>query len=186
MKQFLVICVCVLSVCVSGFSQSKTTNHTITIDIPEVAYLQLASLSSTSISLNFTKPTQAGLEINNPLSNSTIWLNYSSIVMPSGADATRSINVKSSIAPPSGIGFSVEAGGDVGQGAGNVGNITGNVNITTGIRNVVTNVRSCYTGVGPNKGHLLRYSATTNTGASYGNIVANNYPMTITYTLTDN
>ncbi len=62
---------------ISYGQDTNTDSHTITVEIPEVALVDIEPSASKDISLEYTAPTEAG----NPLveaTNSDLWLNYSS------------------------------------------------------------------------------------------------------------
>ena len=188
MKKIIVFGMLCMGLCFIGFSQdTKTNNHTLTVTIPEVALLDLETSANKNFTLAFTGPIggEAGKRIQNPFSNSDIWINYTSIVTASGPDQTRDVNVTSSVINPAGTAFSATAASDAGAGAGAVGNALGNVSIDNTIQQIIMNVGSCYTGNGPAKGHRLTYN-TNVVNANYGLLRAGNTVMVITYTLTDN
>jgi hypothetical protein len=170
-----------------GFSQDTGANpQTLTVTVPEVALLDLASASALDFTMAFLAPTnnEAGKKIGNPLNNSAVWLNYSSIVTATGPDNVRKVTVKSNVNSPGGVTFSVNSGADAGSGAGTVGTSNGNVSLTTTADDLITGIGSCYTGTGTSKGHLLTYSAAVNL-PTYNLLVAGTTAITVTYTLTD-
>jgi hypothetical protein len=190
MKKLITLAMVCLGFSFVGFSQADTyfDSHQVTVTIPNVALLDLeTSAPSKNFNLNFTAPTEAGLKIVNPLSNATVWLNYSSIVSgPSGAHPVRKVTVQSNVNPPAGIAFSATASNDAGAGAGTVGSTLGNVSIDNTVQDIIQNIYSCYTGTGPAKGHQLTYNANVPIGSlAYAQLRAGSTSMTITYTLTD-
>jgi hypothetical protein len=190
MKRIIVLGLMCLSISFVGLSQADTyfDSHQVTVTIPNVALLDLeTSAPSKNFTLNFNAPTEAGLKIVNPLSNATVWLNYSSIVSgPSGAHPVRKVTVQSNVNPPAGIAFSATASADAGAGGGTVGSTLGNVSIDNTVQDIIENIYSCYTGTGPLKGHQLTYNANVPTGSlAYAQLRAGSTAMTITYTLTD-
>jgi hypothetical protein len=190
MKRIIILGMMCIGINNVGFSQADTyfDSHQVTVTIPNVALLDLeTSAPSKNFSLNFNAPTEAGLKIANPLSNATVWLNYSSIVSgPSGAHPVRKVTVQSDVNPPAGIAFSATASNDAGAGGGTVGSTLGNVSIDNTVQDIIQNIYSCYTGTGPAKGHQLTYNANVPTGSlAYAQLRAGSTIMKITYTLTD-
>lgn len=190
MKRKIVLAMMCVFISFIGFSQADTyfDSHQVTVTVPDVALLDLeTSGAGKNFNLNFVAPTEAGLKIVNPLSNGTIWLNYSSIVSsPGGLHPVRKVTVQSNANPPAGIAFSATASNDAGLGGGVVGSTLGNVSIDNTVQDIIQNIYSCYTGTGPLKGHQLTYNANVPTGNfAYSQLRAGSTLMTITYTLTD-
>lgn len=184
-KKIACVVVSILGLGISSFAQdTKTDNHVVTITVPEVALLDLEG-SPKDLSMAFIAPTEAGSPITAP-SNQTMWLNYSSIVEPTGADASRKVSVKASVLIP-GVDIKVTAGTDAGSGAGTKGTPVGSaVTLSTADQDLITGVGSCWTDTGLNKGHLITYAVSLTSGATYGSLVSKDTPVTITYTLSAN
>ncbi|MCG8483115.1 MAG: hypothetical protein MJA31_07390 [Clostridia bacterium] len=143
--------------------------------------------ANTSITMTFGAPAsdEAGSPLSDPSSNSSLWLNYSSIVGASGE--TRSITVKLDNAVSEGT-LTVQAASDAGNGLGSVGTAAASaITLSTTAQNIVTGIGSCYTGSGTSNGHQLTYSLSlTTTSSNYSNLVHNtNNQYTVTYTITD-
>jgi len=187
MKKIIVIALCICcSLHNTVFAQmdNEDDTHTLMIVIPEVALLDIETNEvSKNFTMTFTHPTEAGTKLSNPSSNTTMYLNYSSV--KSAADPTRSISVSIGTNVPGGISFFVSAGSVLAGSFGTAGSPTSPISLNTVPDVLIDNIGSCFTGTGANKGHLLTYSA-THTVASYGSIVAINTPFTVTYTLSDN
>lgn len=169
---------------------SNEASHTISINIPEIALLDLESAKGTAISLNGTAPTEAGEKVVFNAINNDIWINYSSIV-GSSTEPTRKIVVQiTDGSVPDGLELTVIAGNDAGQGDGTMGKPTRKsiVLSTKKARKIIDGVGSAYTGNGPNKGHNLTYTLSQSSKkGSYASLDFNqSESISITYTLTDN
>ena len=162
---------------------NSADSHSVSINIPEVALLDLEG--TTAVTLAPTAPTEAGEALSFATStNNSIWVNYSSIV---GASETRNVTAQiTSGTVPAGVNLKVAAAADAGQGKGTVGATAGTVTLSTSAQNVVTGVKSCYTGNGASKGHNLTYSLELSSADNYAQLVQGTTNLTITYTLTDN
>ncbi|MBI5916615.1 MAG: hypothetical protein HY842_14655 [Bacteroidetes bacterium] len=182
----------ILALIAGSFSQafSQDTNedsHTLTVDIPEVALLDIEPTGST-ITLSPAAPTEAG----NPIdftadTDNSLWLNYSSIIGTS-PDNSRKVTVAVTGTLPTGANLKVLAGAYSGSGAGTTGAPTAIVTLAAAATDydIVTGIGSCYTGNGASNGHNLTYSLTENSG-SYGSLnFDTDYTLTVTYTLSDN
>lgn len=153
--------------------------HTITVEVPQFAIIDIELDATTNIDMNFTKPLEAGLPIIAPIDDSSLWLNYSSIV---SSGNTNSITTKINDLIP-GIDVNVTAGSANG-GFGTLGTPTSTVTLSTSDQSVINDIGSAYTEDGINKGHNLTYNIVS-TG-TYGNIVADTHIVTVTYTITEN
>ena len=172
----------------TSFAQSdtKTDNHTVAITIPEVSLLDIELSTSKNLTMNFVAPTEAGNAITAPLSNTTLWLNYSSIVEPTGVDASRTVSVKASAVIP-GVDLKVTAGADAGAGAGTKGTpVGGGVTLTTTDQTLISGIGSSWTDTGTSKGHQLTYAVSLTSAASYGSLLSGLSTVTVTYTLSAN
>jgi hypothetical protein len=173
--------------CSVNAQDSKTDNHTVNVTVPEVALLDLEQTSARNFTMTFVAPTEAGLKLSNPLTDTRMWLNYTSIVTASGPDMSRMVKVKTSVNPPPGITFSVEATPTAA--VGKVGTTGTGAQVTLDINDsdLVTGIGSCYTGDGNAKGHQLTYRATAPaSGPNFAQLIAGTTAMIVTYTLTDN
>ncbi|MBN2775542.1 MAG: hypothetical protein JXR31_14900 [Prolixibacteraceae bacterium] len=185
MKKVLLITVIVFlaaSLNVKAQSDTNEDSHSISIQIPEVALLDLEG--STSITLAPTAPTEAG----NPLdfssaTNSNIWVNYSSIV---ATGLTRSVSAAITTGSvPAGLTLKVTAGSFSGSGQGNTGSPASQITLSSSSQNVLTGIGSCYTGNGASNGHNLTYVLALDPSQDYEDIVQGNTSITVKYTLSD-
>ncbi|MCB0735355.1 MAG: hypothetical protein H6608_10865 [Flavobacteriales bacterium] len=168
---------------------NETDDHTVQIEIPEVAILDLEASSSTSITLSVTAPTEAGLPVSfSDAKDSSVWINYSSIV-GSTTEASRTVAAKiSSGTVPGGMLLKVTAAADAGNGDGTVGSSAGQITLSSSDQTVVSSIGSCYTGDGASNGHNLYYSLELDPSAgSYANIDFDDATtLTILYTISNN
>ena len=190
MKKLTFAIIAVLGLGTNGvFAQTTvdyTDDHTVTVVVPEVALLDIETTgASTNFSLMFTAPTEEGLGLTAPPSNTTTWLNYSSIVKPTTAAAGRDISVKASVLVP-GVDIKVlAAAGIMTTGAGLAGTPTAQVTLTVANLPIITGVKSCFTGNGNTAGHMVTYDASV---SSFAALVSNGAgaAVLVTYTLADN
>lgn len=167
---------------------TNTDNHTITISIPEVALVDIEPAATKNITLGFTAPTEAGQPVTANASNTTLWLNYSSI--KSVADPTRNVTVKLNAVIP-GIDIHVTAAAATGAGAGTLGTPSAQLTLSAVDQTIVSGIGSAYTGNGANNGHNLTYALAAGSGpggvAAYADLQATATTVaTVTYTISDN
>jgi len=162
---------------------TSTDSHTIGINIPAVALVDIEPEASKNITMNFTAPTEAGLPIGTPSSNNNLWLNYSFI--PSGSGITADVTVKLDDAIP-GVDINLVAATDVGNGDGAMGTPVATLTLTGTDQNIIQNVGASYTGDGASNGHELTYSLDVTGGTSdYANLFSATNTVTITYTISE-
>ena len=189
LKKLLFAAVIVLSANATFAQDTKIASHLVTISIPEVALLDLEA-PSTAITLAATLPAlaEAGLPITfgAEATNSTIWMNYSSIVK--GA-LLRNVSVAiTDGSVPTGLKLTVEASAASGDGAGTKGAASTVLTLTGDLQSIITGIGSTWTGDGVNKGRNLTYTldyAGTTTDYADLRFVDTDAPLTITYTLSD-
>jgi len=163
--------------------------HQITVSIPEVALVDIEPNASKNLTMGFTAPTEAGLPIVPASTNSTLWLNYSSI--KSTADVTRTIAVKLNAVIP-GVDIKVTAAAATGAGGGAVGTPAAQLTLTSTNQTIISGIGSAYTGDGASNGHNLSYAVVYGTGtggsANYGDLAATTPTPSaiVTYTISDN
>lgn len=183
---FAIIALLGMSFGASAQTVDNTDDHTVTVIVPDVALLDIETTGpAKGFSLEFLKPTEEGNGLTAPASNSTTWLNYSSIVKPTTASTGRDISVSASVLVP-GVDIKVLAAtGVMTTGAGLAGTPTSQVTLTTGNLPIITGVKSCYTGDGNAAGHKVTYDASV---ANFAALVSNGAgtAVTVTYTLADN
>lgn len=159
-----------------------TDSHTVTIKVPEVALVDVEPAASKNVVLTYTAPTEAGLALTGA-TNSTLWLNYSSI--KSSANPTRTVSVKVDQVIL-GINLKVSAAADAGGGAGTKGTPAGAaLTLTTSDQQLITGIGSCYTGDGANSGHNLTYEV--DLSGTYADLEADaaGTALTVTYTISN-
>lgn len=167
---------------------TNTDNHTITISIPEVAIVDIEPSATKNITLGFTAPTEAGQPLLPSASNTTLWLNYSSI--KSVADPTRNVTVKLDAIIP-GIDIHVTAAAATGAGAGKLGTPSAQLTLSAVDQTIVSEIGSAYTGNGTSNGHNLTYALVAGSAlggvAAYADLQATATTVAkVTYTISDN
>jgi hypothetical protein len=183
MKKLVLITVAVFLTTTYLFAQDTNQgSHSISINIPEVALLDIEGGSS--ITLTPSSPIEAGLALDfSTATNNTLWVNYSSIVA-SGKARTISAAITSGTVP-TGLTLKVTAGSYAGSGKGTHGSATSQVTLSGTGQSVITAIGSSYTGNGASSGHNLTYSLDLLNADSYTNLVQANTPITVTYTIND-
>lgn len=195
MNKFFTIIVVFIAT-LNGFTQipppvgmdSNYDTQFVAIKIPEIALLDLEAASGTTISLSPTIPLEAGDAISFSQINSSIWLNYSSII-GSITDPSRLVTVQMTAgAIPSGTYLEVVANAYLGSGDGLFGIPTQAIILSNTPQNIINNIGSVYTGDGINNGHNLFYKLALLTNAgSYALLdFDESTALEITYTLSDN
>ncbi len=164
-------------------------NSTVKITIPEVAIVDLESSTGKNISLTINAPQEAGLAVDmTEASDSSIWLNYSSVRSQSG-EPNRSIYARiTSGSVPSGLRLRVKAmdySGSGDGGLGRPGNANGRV-LNNSDKRVVKGIKTCYTGDGAGNGHQLIYTLEFRNN-QYSRIdFSESGAVTVLYTISDN
>ena len=171
------------------FSQdSNKNNHSLTINVPEVALISVNSANS-SIELNGTHSNEAGDKVNFNVEDSSTWINYSSIV-GSIDESNRFITAEISEGEiPKGLNLLINATNDAGKGDGLLGT-PNNAYQTLNKKPIklIEQIGSCYTGVGTEKGHNITYKLMlSDKKNAYKKLDFNqSETILITYTLSDN
>ena len=167
---------------VGAFAQdTQTDNHTVTIDVPNVTLLDIELTGSKNILMAFTAPTEAGLGLANPVANTSLWLNYTSVI-PAGV--TRKIVVKYTTVGLAGVDVKVTPAAPVINGGGTGGTSGAQVTLTSTAQTIVTGIGSVFTGNGVSSGVNLTYDIDAPAG-SFGSLVAASTPVSVMYTLMD-
>ena len=173
----------ILTSAINVFAQDSDHGaHSVSINIPQVALLDLEGGSS--ITLAPTAPTEAGdaLSFASATDNS-IWVNYSSII---ASGKTRTVNAAiTSGTVPTGLLLKVTAGSYAGSGKGTLGTAGSQVTLSTTAQNIITGIGSCYTGNGASNGHNLTYTLELGSTDNYNQLVQANTSITVTYTITE-
>jgi hypothetical protein len=168
-----------------GIAQTDD-NHTLTVDIPEVALVDIEGASGTNITLNVEAPSEAGGSID--LSNSkdsSLWLNYSSVT-GSQTEPRREVYAKISQGTvPSALRLRLVASQDAGFGDGKLGIPTNEKSLTGTDKRIIRNIRTAYTGDGVGKGHRLTYSLKLRNNRYNQLDFDESTSLTVLYTITD-
>ncbi|MBI1307120.1 MAG: hypothetical protein GC181_11010 [Bacteroidetes bacterium] len=166
------------------FNSSNTTaQHNTSVTIPEVALISVQGVSGTTVYFGLTGPTEAGLgfEGGNQF-DSTLWLNYSSVVGTSKPKKDVYVSISSGNLP-GGFTLSVKAAPNNGNGNGNVGTSIGWITLTSSDQKIIENIRTGYTDKGNGKGHRLIYHLEID---NIGDVDADDQAtLQITYTISD-
>lgn len=178
----IVVTAAINSLAVAIAGDTNIGSHSISIEIPEVALLDLEG--TTAITLSPTSPTEAGapFDFSSAVSNS-VWVNYSSIVIAGKSRMVTASITSGSV--PSGLNLNVVAGTYTGTGNGTMGNPSVKVTLSNTAQKVITGIGSCYTDNGSGNGHNLTYELELISDDKYNQLVEGNTSVTITYTLTD-
>lgn len=166
------------------FSQWEESQINVFLSIPEIALIDIESLSTNDVKFMVVPTGESG---ENPeimeTSNKTLWINYSSAL--SNSNSTRSIVAEISQGQlPDGILMFLEASEYSGAGGGQVGHPAEKIDLSNQPRPIITEIGSCYTGDGVNNGHLLTFSLEV---SDYSRIHAvDESAFTVLYTITDN
>jgi len=170
-------------------TDNNENNHTLRIEIPEVALINVQSSSNTSIKFGGGSVVEAGQALKIDETDNSIWINYSSIV-GTQSDPSRNVTIQVSEGTiPNGLDLFVKAEKDSGYGGGKMGKPVSKMQLLTSTPlDIVTKIGSAYTGVGPNKGHNIAYTLKLKEEA--GSYAQLNFDETTTlvinYTLSDN
>ena len=185
MRLFTLVALGVAFALTANAQDDADDNHTVQIVIPEVAILDLEASAGTSITLSVVAPTEAGLAVSFATAvDSTVWINYSSIV-GSTTEASRTVSARISAGTlPGGMVLKVTAAADAGNGAGTVGTSAGQITLSGSNQTVISAIGSCYTGDGASNGHALYYALEQS--GSYGDIDFDDATtLTVLYTVSD-
>jgi len=174
---------------VEGDTDSETATHSVSIEIPTVALVDVESEDGGEAGVINLSPNIESLEAGEAVNfgsatNNKLWLNYTSVV-DAGDNAERQITVALDDADnlPEGVSLLVSAG-SISSGKGTKGSAAeGKVTISATAQNLVTGIGSCYTESGSKKGHQLTYELAMDAD-QYAYLVAATYDVQITYTIT--
>lgn len=165
-------------------NDTNEASHGVNITIPTVALVDVEDADGEATTINLS-PDVSALEAGEAIDFSTandnsLWLNYTSIV---GSGQTRNVTASISGTMPSGVSLKLQASG-VSTGNGTLGSSAGQITLSETGQNVVAGIGSAYTESGVNNGHQLTYSLDMDV-ESYENLVADEYNVTVTYTITE-
>ncbi len=168
---------------------AEDANNTLSIDIPEVAIMDIESEGGQSISLIVEAPSEAGNMIDLTAAvDSSLWLNYSS-VRSQAVESSRAIYAKvigGSV--PSGLKLRVKPQPYTGTGDGDLGLPSNGTNgrvLVAPDRKIIRNIKTCYTGDGTGNGHRLIYSLEFRNNKYNKLDFDDSNTVTVLYTITD-
>ncbi len=153
--------------------------HTVTIIIPNIALLDIESVTSKDITLTMSSPSEAGNPILSNVDNN-LWLNVTSII---GSGNTRDISVKID-APINGLDLKVVSNEHSGSGFGSWGTSQPGLILTSSDQTLVSGIKSGYTMDGANNGFNLKYTVISNYLMNGEITSTTGDNITVTYTLT--
>ena len=170
-------------------AQTNEDSHTLTIGIPEVALLDIKSGTTTTndITLNATAPSVAGNAVTFNQTDSSLWINYSSIISAKNTSRAVAVSITGGTVPL-GTELTVQAGTCSEGGEGTYGTVANAAVVLTGTpMSIISGIGSTYTGNGTGKGHNLTYRIQQSSLAgSYAQLnFDQSTTLTITYTLSD-
>lgn len=186
LKVITVLAISVLTANTFAADLKKEAEHEVKVSIKAHS---LVGISSTNqIELQPGAPVEAGEGLNFDAAssnNSSIWLNYSSII----DELANSISVSmDGDVLPQGVTIELVAGNDASEGMGEVGQSS---NVPVVLKNeaqtLISGIKNCYTGTGAGAGHQLTYSLKMEqTTENYKVLTSDSFTTTILYTITDN
>lgn len=175
------------AVVVPSGDDNEKAQHSVSIEIPTVALVDVEDADGEAQSINLT-PDVSAIEAGEAVDFSTatdnsLWLNYTSVV---AKNKKRDISAKIESGDlPEGVSLVLNVGG-ISSGNGEKGEaVSGKVTLGNTAKDIVKNIGSSYTESGKNKGHQLTYSLEMN-NTEYADLVAASYNVEIVYTITDN
>ncbi|MFW5823170.1 MAG: hypothetical protein ACOCU7_07245 [Tangfeifania sp.] len=164
---------------------SNEASHQVTLDIPQVALVDIEGLSGEAGIITLT-PALENMEAGEAVdfsgaTNSDLALNYTSIVKDG---ETRDITVGIDNDLPTGLSLEIIASSIESGAVGNPGTgQTVELNAPGESKNIVTGIKSVYTGTGNGKGHPLTYNLKVDDD-EYSSLEAASSTVTVTYTIT--
>ena len=136
------------------YAQSSAS-HAVCLIIPEFAILDVEPNNS-AINLQFNSPIEGGEQIISGTENSK-WINYTSTIVPGGANRRVVANIVSG-SLPGGVQLNLIASNATGSGGGSRGTSAGSISLDGTPKNIINNIGRSYTGNGGGNGHQLTYS----------------------------
>lgn len=165
----------ILLVSGSALGQANIDSHTVTMEVGNMAVL---NLTGGNITLTIAAPGTGGQQPADDTDN-TCYLQYTATV-PSGLTRTLTVAWGAGDSAPAGCSLNVTAAP---SGAAGEGSTAGLRTISSSAQTVVTGIGSCYTGTGGTDGANLSYVLTVTDASSL--IAGDSQAATVTYTLTD-
>lgn len=175
MKLLTLAAALILLVSGSALGQANVDAHTVTMDVGNIAVL---NLTGGNITLTITAPGTGGQQPADDTDN-TCYLQYTATV-PSGMTRNLSVAWGAGDTAPAGCSLRVTA---TPSGAAGEGSTAGQRTISSSGQTVATGMGSCYTGTGGTDGANLGYVLTVTDASSL--VAGDSEAATVTYTLTD-
>lgn len=174
-----------LNVAVMGQTLVASGQHSVTLQLPAIALLDIEPAGSSTVNLSLESPVEAGepLIAGAGSTSNTNWLNYTSAVSEGGASRIITVQITGGIVP-AGTAIRLHTGAYSGTGAGILGIPAGTLTLSDTPQTCIISIRGAYTGKGSNNGHRLNYTLdVTDYGLLTGGAPTS---LTITYTLIEN
>lgn len=162
-------------------AQSNITTHDISLGLPEVSLL---ATTSTGINLNLSAAATAGVAIEQSISDSSAYVQFSSVI---SEGSPRTLSAKYSGTMPGGTTLKLKALAPNANAAGTTGTLVStDVTLSTADATIVSNIGSCYSGTATDDGYRMKYTwGLDNPAANYSEIRATaSASLTVTLTLT--
>ncbi len=184
MKYKIVFSILILIFCLRsiGHASDKEASHKARVVIPEVAMLALQYDANSNLQFAANVSNTAGDQIKlNSVDQSSVWLNYSSVVSP---NQKRKVTATVLGDIPNGIVLKVKTQ-ESSPGVGEIGTGNGTVLLSNSPADIISGIGSCYTGSGAQKGQQLLYEMEVNNQQFYNNEEIHDISLSVVYTLTD-
>ena len=165
-------------------NNNNEASHGVNIFIPTVTLVDVEGTDGETGTINLT-PDVSTLEAGEAVkfssaNDNSLWLNYTSVVEK---DQVRNIITEISGILPSGVSLKLSAS-TISTGKGKTGQPAGEISLTSTAQNLITGIGSCFTETGNGKGHQLKYILDMD-NEKYADLMADNYEIKVTYTITD-
>jgi hypothetical protein len=163
----------------------KGAQHDVKVSINSHSLVGISSTNQIDLSPVAPEVAGEGLNFNTKAStNSSIWLNYSSIIDQSANSISVSMDGKDL---PKGVTIELVAGKDAGKGMGAVGQSSNEpIVLSKNAQILISEIKNCYTGIGEGAGHQLTYTLKMKeTTDNYKALTSGSYETTIYYTITE-
>jgi hypothetical protein len=162
---------------------SGQPNLILNVQIPEIALLDIEPTGNNNISMNYTAPAEAGLNLSGTTSaNNSLWLNYTCSKSSGGSNRNVYAQVIGNV--PQGIRIKLQASPHSAGGGGVFGNPSSSpITLSNTPQALITGIGGCFTGNGTGYGHQLNFTFEI---TDYSNLeLAGNSIIQVSYTIVD-
>jgi len=184
MKSKIAFIIFILIICLrgTGYAIDKEASHKARVVIPEVAMLAIQHDANSNLQFAANVSNTAGDQIElNSVDQSSVWLNYSSVVSP---NQKRKVTATVLGDIPTGMALKVKTQEST-LGVGETGSGNGTILLSNSPADIISGIGSCYTGSGVQKGQQLLYELEVNNQQFYRNEEIHDLSLSVVYTLTD-